>query len=168
MKQTKKQNKLTMTFLSKMAIVLLMLLPINARSQTPDNDNIWDYLMHDVKIRYVYALNFNAYLPRPRFGSEIKKRSEQPIIIKGFFLPVDVTNSISVLSYYPMNMCFFCTGTGIETVIELHVKQGEERKFNRLKTDNYIEVKGALELNEKDFTRLIYILNDVELVRIIK
>lgn len=131
-------------------------------------ENVWGTLMADVKIRYVYALKYGAYLPKPKFGNELKQLDEKEIIVKGFFLPVDVTGNVYVISYNPMNMCFFCTGSGIETIIEINVNDEYIAKFKRLKADNYIKVKGVLKLNGDDYEHLVYILNDVELIEIIK
>jgi hypothetical protein len=130
--------------------------------------NIWETFLNDVNIKYVYAINYDIYLPKPKFGKELKKLDGKEITVKGFYLPVDVTGNISVVSYNPMNMCFFCTGSGIETIIEINVADEHLSKFKKLKTDNYIAVKGILELNRNDYDHLIYILNEVELVETIK
>lgn len=107
-------------------------------------------------------------LPKPKFGKELKKLQGQTISVKGFFLPLDITGNVFVLSYNPMNMCFFCTGDGLQTIIELNVLPEHFKKFKRLKTDDYFEVKGKLKLNSNDYKHLIYILDEVEFVKLIK
>jgi hypothetical protein len=136
--------------------------------QIGTKDNVWEVLLNEVKIKYVYAVNYGTYLPKPKFRKELKQLDGKEIILKGFFLPVDVTGSVFVLSYNPMNMCFFCTGSGIETILEMNVKADQVNKFKRLKTDDYIKVKGVLKLNGNDFKHLVYILNNVELIEIIE
>ena len=86
----------------------------------------------------------------------------QNITLRGFFMPVDMTSNVYVLSYNPTNMCFFCNGAGIETIVELNPKQEDLRNFKRLEADNYFEVKGRLRLNADDYEHLIYILDEVE------
>lgn len=137
-------------------------------AQNLSNDKAWDLLLNDVKIKYFYSLNYDALLPKPKFGEELKKLNGQSIIVRGFFLPVDITGNVFVLSYNPMNMCFFCTGDGLQTIIELNVLPEHLQRFKRLKTDNYFEVKGKLKLNADNFEHLIYILDDVEFVKLIK
>jgi hypothetical protein len=137
-------------------------------AQTPKPDKVWNLLLKDVKIRYLYSLTYDTYLPRPKFGKDLKLLDEKEISIKGFFLPVDVTGSVFVLSYNPMISCFFCTGSGIETIIEINPKEEQIKQFKKLATDNYIQVKGKLRLNAKDYEHLVYVLDNVELVKIIK
>ena len=137
-------------------------------AQTPKPDKVWDLLLKDVKIRYLYSLTYDTYLPRPKFGKDLKLLDGKEISIKGFFLPVDVTGSVFVLSYNPMISCFFCTGSGIETIIEINPKEEQIKQFKKLATDNYIQLKGKLRLNAKDYEHLVYVLDNVELVKIIK
>ncbi len=137
-------------------------------AQSPGENNIWDNLFGDVKMKYVYSSYYETYLPKPRFGSSLEALEGKEITLKGFFLPVDVTGDVFVVSYNPMNMCFFCTGSGIESIIEVNVRDEQLRHFGKLKADNYIKVKGILHLNVDDFEHLIYILNKAELVEVIK
>lgn len=137
-------------------------------AQKLSNDKVWDLLLNDVKFRYIYSIKYDALLPRPKFSKELKKIDGQSITVKGFFLPVDVTGNVFVLSYNPMNMCFFCTGEGLQTIIELNVLPEHLKRFNRLKTDNYFEVRGTLRLNTNLSEHLLYILDDVEFVKLIK
>ena len=157
--------------MKKLSILLslcLCVISIAAIAQVKTPSNIWETLLNDVKIKYVYAANYKTYLPWPKFGDELKKLDGTEIPINGFFLPVDVTGSVFVISYNPMNMCFFCTGSGIETIVEINAPSEHIDKFKRLKTDNYIRVKGTLQLNKNDFEHLVYILNNAELIEIIK
>jgi len=153
----------------RLVLIILTLLALSgSNAQNQSSDDAWDLLLNDVKIRYVYALNYDTYLPRPKFGKELKQWDSKEITIKGFFLPVDVTGSVFVISYNPMKSCFFCDGSGIETILEINPKEAQITKFKNLKTDNYIEVKGQLHLNAKNYEHLVYVLNDVELIRVIK
>ena len=147
-------------------IIILTTFSLNARNQS--KYNVWNLLLNDVKIKYIYSLKYDALLPKPKFGKELKKLEGQTITIQGFFLPVDITGNIFVLSYYPMNMCFFCTGDGLQTIIELNVLPEHLQRFKRLKTDNYFEIEGKLKLNADNYEHLIYILDEVKFVKLIK
>lgn len=149
-------------------LLLTIVVQINLSAQTSKTNDAWDLLLNDVKVRFLYSITYNTYLPRPKFGKELKQLNGAEITVKGFFLPVDVTGSVFVLSYNPMNTCFFCTGSGIETIIELNPKDDHIKKFKNLKTDNYIQVEGTLKLNAKDYEHLVYVLDNVELVKVIK
>ena len=139
---------------------------LNAQNLT--NDKVWDLLLNDVKIRYFYSLKYDALFPKPKFGKELKKINGQTITIRGFFLPVDITGNVFVLSYNPMNTCFFCTGDGLQTIIELNPLPEHLQRLKRLKTDNYFEIKGKLKLNADNYEHLIYIMDEVEFVKLIK
>lgn len=132
------------------------------------NNEEWNILLNDVRMRYRYSVEYNTFLQVPRFGNTLKQMDEQEIVLRGFFLPADVTGDAFVLSHVPMQMCFFCAGAGIESVVEIHSVVSHNIRFRRLSTDDFIEVKGRLRLNQDDLDHLIYILEDAELVRIIR
>lgn len=149
-----------------LSVFIVTAFSLNA--QNLSNDKVWELLLNDVKIKYFYSLKYDALLPKPKFGEKLKTLNGQSITVRGFFLPVDITGNVFVLSYNPMNMCFFCTGDGLQTIIELNVLPEHLQRFKRLKTDNYFEVKGKLKLNADNYEHLIYILDDVEFVKLIK
>lgn len=153
--------------------VLLLFLSLTLLADPPDpeghyTDKTWDVLLNDVKMRYRYSIEYNAFVSVPRFGSRLQEMDGQEITLRGFFLPADVTGEAFVLSYVPMQMCFFCAGAGIESVVELHSIVTHQIRFRRLNTDDFIEVRGRLRLNRDDIDHLIYILEDAQLVKIHK
>lgn len=132
------------------------------------NNKEWNILLNDVRMRYRYSIEYNTFLQVPRFGNTLKQMDGQEITLRGFFLPADVTGDAFVLSHVPMQMCFFCAGAGIESVVEIHSIVTHTIRFRRLSTDDFIEVKGRLRLNQENLDHLIYILEDAELVKVIK
>jgi hypothetical protein len=128
----------------------------------------WDILLNDVEVKHHYSEKYNALVPKPQFGSKLQEMNGKIITIRGFSLPVNVTGDVFVLSFNPSNRCFFCSGAGIESVIELNPKKEQVYHLKRLKTDDYHEVKGKLRLNATDYDHLIYILDEVEFVELIK
>lgn len=132
------------------------------------NNEQWNILLNDVRMRYRYSVEYNTFMQVPRFGSTLKALEGKEIVLRGFFLPADVTGNTFVLSHVPMQMCFFCSGAGIESVVELHSLVTHNIRFRRLSTDDFIEVKGKLRLNQDNLDHLIYILEDAELLGVIK
>jgi len=143
-----------------------------AASNPPDpekhfTDKTWEVLLTDVRMRYRFSVEHNSFVQVPRFGNTLKALEGTEIVLQGFFLPADVTGDAFVLSFVPMQMCFFCAGSGIETVVELHASVSHQARFRRLNTDDFIEVRGRLKLNPNDLDHLIYILEDAELMRVV-
>jgi len=128
------------------------------------NNETWNILLSDVKMRYRFSVDYGTFMQVPRFGESLKELEGQEITLRGFFLPTDVTGDSFVLSHVPMQMCFFCSGAGIETVIELQSLPTHVIRFRRLSTDDFIEVKGTLKLNTDDLDHLIYILEDAAFI----
>lgn len=152
-------------------IYILFFLLLSAQQfsaqNTPKADP-WNLLLNDVKVKYSFSFQYNGLIPKPKFGSKLQELNGKQISIQGFFLPVDLTGDVFVLSYNPMSSCFFCNGSGIQTIVELSPAEGQEQRLKRLKTDNFFEVKGKLKLNTNDYTHLIYILENAEFVRLVR
>ena len=96
----------------------------------------------------------------PVFSDDIKSMEGKDIIIKGYIIPVEGYKSHKefIFSAFPYSMCFFCGGAGPETVMEVFAKEKVEY------TAEQIALRGKLELNATDINRLMYILNDAEIV----
>ena len=143
--------------------VLFLLFAVN--SIQAQQEVSW-YTLSDVKWVKAFFPKLDDYYDFPKFGKKIKQLDNQQITIKGFYVPIDATGKIFALSSSPSSMCFFCNGGGIETVMEMIKKRGTNWKH--LKTDQFIEVKGRLKLNVNDVDHLMYVLENAELVQIIK
>jgi len=65
------------------------------------------------------------------------------ITVRGYFLDLGADSTWYMLSRFPFENCFFCTGVGPETVIELGEFQNAKSKF---KTDDIVTVTGTLYL----------------------
>lgn len=130
-----------------------------APSQAPSqeeielSEDIWRLLL---KVKYSY--NKNYYIPK--FDEKIKALDGKIITVRGFMYPLDETiqHEFFMLSYYPINICFFCGGAGPESVIEVNAK-----KPIRLK-EKPLTLRGKLKLNYHDKERLFFILLGAEVV----
>ena len=103
------------------------------------------------------------YVDKPVFSKEIKELDKKSISIQGYIIPLEgyEGQTYFVFSKFPYNMCFFCGGAGPETVMEVETKKGKDIKY----TSKMITIKGKLKLNDDNVDRLMYILEDAELVK---
>jgi len=97
---------------------------------------------------------------KPVFSDEIKALDGKTVEVHGFIIPTEGYKSHTefILSAYPYTMCFFCGGAGPETVMEVTAKTPV--KFS----NDAIDLRGTLRLNATDINRLMYFLEDAELV----
>lgn len=105
------------------------------------------------------ADNLGEY-DKPIFGPETKSLNGKVVSLPGYIVPFEggVTSDHFMFSSMPLNACFFCGVGGPETVIEVYMKE----KITY--TEKPMEVRGVLKLNDKDPDKMIYILEQAELV----
>ena len=110
----------------------------------------------DVKYEKSYDEYGEIYVPK--FGDEVKEMNGKVVSIKGFIIPFEgmFEPTHIIVSSLPIASCFFCGGSGPETVAEAYLK--EEVKY----TAKPVTVTGRLELNDTDYDQLMYILKDAE------
>jgi hypothetical protein len=120
---------------------------------------VWNTLQK-ISWKYFYDETLGFDVSQPIFGEEIKALDGKEVIIKGFILPVDTDGDYMVLSALPMSQCFFCGGAGPETVMEVALSK------NKNLLNKEVTLKGKLKLNKDDFLKLIYKLENVELVSV--
>jgi len=144
-----------MNKLNGFSLYLLMnvffLLANQAHAQKEIN---WDMLA-DVKYDYAYNETFNQWIGTPTFSPELQDLNGKQVEISGYILPMDVEGDYYVLSAFPYVSCFFCGGAGMESVMELKLKNNNV-KFGM---DEHRTFKGTFKLNEKDF-ELTYTLEE--------
>ncbi len=143
--------------------IVIILVCGTARAQ---QDIDWQTLA-DIKWIPTYVAEYDDYYNMPKFSKKVKDLDGKEVFAKGFYVPVDATGTMFALSAYPSSMCFFCNGAGLESVIEVVPKKGESA-LKHVATDKYIQIKGKLKLNQKEADHLMYILEETELVKIIK
>lgn len=122
-------------------------------------ENTWKTLGKiSFKKQYDELMGFKVDVPV--FSEDIKNLNGREVTIKGYIIPVEGYKSHKefIFSAFPYNMCFFCGGAGPETVMEVMAKNPVEY------TAEQVTLKGKLELNDSDINRLMYALNEAELV----
>jgi len=146
-------------------LLCVIYLPVNVQQPQPQTVS-WD-MLKDVTWSQKYMASLSGYYQMPEFGRQIEFLDNRPIMIQGFYVPVDVEGTIFALSETPSYMCFFCGVGGIESVMEIFVKKGHH-DLKRVRTDRYIQVKGIFSINRDDPEHLMYLLKDAELVKVVR
>ncbi len=137
----------------------MILIFISCLFQTPNSG--WE-LLSLVEINKEYDEFVGAEIDKPIFPDKLKFQEGKKIIVDGFMIPLEqeAEQDYFVLSRFPYQSCFFCGGTGPETVIEVFSK--EEFSF----TDDRIRVEGELELNDDNPLQLFYVLRNSKILEL--
>ena len=133
--------------------VWLIVCSLTSFSQFDDSAENWK-TMADVK--YETAQDEYGEIYVPKFGDDVKKMEGKEVSLKGFIIPFEgmFEPKHIILSSLPIAACFFCGGSGPETVAEAYLN--EEIKY----TSKPVTVTGKLTLNNTDYDQLMYILKD--------
>ncbi len=117
------------------------------------SSTIWSALA-DVK----FKLRDDFYLPQ--FGPNARALHGKTVEVVGYIYPFETTRWTKhfALSSLPLSACFFCGVGGPESVVEV------EAKLPVKQTDKPIRVRGTLILNALDTERMIYILQNGEII----
>ncbi|WP_299901688.1 hypothetical protein [uncultured Aquimarina sp.] len=109
-----------------------------------------------VTFRNVYNVNYDDYFLKPTFDTSVEALEGTKIKLTGYFLDFSSEDDqFLLLSRNPMSSCFFCGGSGPESVVEVIFKNN-----TKYKTDQIVEIIGVLELNDDDVDHCNYILRD--------
>lgn len=142
-----------------MSKLILIILSFICASSFAQNDNLWKTLAKvEIEKKFDETLNFE--IDYPTFSEEVKKLNGQTIELQGWMIPLEELQGETyfVLSSLPFANCFFCGGAGPETVAEVFSK-------NKIKyTEKRITVRGKLKINADDPMKLMYILQEAEIV----
>ncbi|WP_259016160.1 DUF3299 domain-containing protein [Emticicia fluvialis] len=116
--------------------------------------------LQDVRFKKKFNKQENMFFLYPEFGERVKALEGKVILIRGYMIPVDPAENVFVLSANPMAACFFCGGSGPESIIQLKLKQPR-----RFATDEIWTVKGILKLNIDNVEELNYVLQNTEPIK---
>lgn len=146
--------------------LLLLLLLLISSVMTAQQPVTWQKLA-EIRWKTAYDPISETYYDIPHHNTTIKELNGKEIAIQGFYVPIDAEGKYFALSATPSSMCFFCNVGGIETVMEIIVKKGHN-DLKRIQADKFIELKGRFRLNMEYNEHLMYILEDAELVKVVK
>ncbi len=95
----------------------------------------------------------------PVINSTLKAKNKKPIIMSGFIIPID--NKTYALSKNVFASCFFCGQAGPETIMGIKFKNPDMR----LKTDQYVTLKGTFRYNDSDVDDWIYHIENTVIIK---
>ena len=112
-----------------------------------------------VKSETKFFKNEGVYVVTPKFDQKIKSLEGMYFSLRGYYIPTEVhSDKWIVMSKVPMSQCFFCGGSGPESIAMINFK-GKAPKF---KTDQIITVRGKLRLNDSNLDELNFILDELD------
>lgn len=149
----------TNSALTKYYLVLAMLVLLSSSQAPPAR--LWE-LFSTTKFTEKLNKKYGLYFFYPDFNQKLKALEGKTVELQGFYIPLDMQQkSTIILSKYPMAECFFCGGSGPESVAVAHLKNLPSRK---LKMDQIITVRGILQLNADDVEEMTFIINQAEII----
>lgn len=102
------------------------------------------------------------YFLYPAFPPELKALEGKEVELRGFHIPLEISDTkMIIVSKFPMAECFFCGGSGPESVAVIYLR---EKTSKRLKMDDIIRISGQLVLNENDVDELNFIIKDAKII----
>ncbi len=87
------------------------------------------------------------------FRKNMAELEGEEVLLNGYFLALDGSKSVYMLSKNPMASCFFCGNGGPETIVELQFSNPP-----KFKTDDIVSIAGRLKLNADDPEHCYYII----------
>lgn len=117
----------------------------------------WE-MLQDVEYQKKWNKDYQMDIMYPSFGKDIKKYAGKEMYITGFLIPLNIEAGLYAVSKNNYASCFFCGKSGPESVVSLKFKT----KPKRYKTDEYLTMKGTLELNDSNIGDFIYIFRNTE------
>lgn len=134
---------------------LAILLSLFVSAQFDDSSKNWKTL---ADVKYEKSQDEYGEIYVPKFGDDVQEMNGKTVSLKGFIIPFEgmFEPKHIIISSIPIAACFFCGGSGPETVAEAYLK--EEVKY----TAKPVTVTGRLVLNDTDYDQLMYILEDAE------
>lgn len=120
----------------------------------------WETLA-DVNFKTKFNKQYQMDFMYPVFGKLTKPLNKKELSITGYMIPLNVKQGLYAISRNPYAACFFCGQSGPESVISLKFAV----KPRRYKTDEFLTMKGTMELNDTNVNDFIYIFQQTEEVK---
>jgi hypothetical protein len=143
------------------AVLIIFCSPLISKAQKNEYKGfpslVWPKLYN---VTYVKARDTNGEYEKPVFSAPVKLLAGKAITLPGYIVPFEngLKSSSFMLSSLPLNACFFCGVGGPESVVEVHLKK--EITYN----EKPIEVKGVLKLNDTNPDKMMYVLENAEII----
>ena len=134
--------------------IIILLIGLSSVVSFAQRKITWDDLAK-VKYEEKYFPDYGEYFLYPDFSDSVQALNGTKITVTGFFLDMDPSGQIFILSKGPLSSCFFCGVGGPETAIELRFNKKPDFHMNDI-----VSVTGTLRLNKEDVEHFNYILTD--------
>lgn len=133
--------------------ILFFIASFFLKAQFIDSGKNWETF---ADVGYEKGMDEYGEIYVPKFGEKVRKMEGQQVSLSGYIIPFEgmFEPKHVILSSMPIAACFFCGGSGPETVAEAYLK--EETKY----TAKLVTITGKLVLNNTDYDQLMYILED--------
>lgn len=120
----------------------------------------WNNLAYVTKTK-TFDENYGIEIETLTPGIIAQQMHGKEISVKGYIIPLTgkISQSHFMFSRYPQNMCFFCGKAGPESAMQVFMKNNEELPF----TQEKINIKGTLVINNDEASGLLYTLQNAEL-----
>jgi hypothetical protein len=140
-------------------LVALMLIVLNANAQS--KSDVWNEFAR-TKFDPKYDEKLKEYFFAPAFSTSLKKMEGKEIALTGFYVPFSAEEGdYIIISRVPMSQCFFCGGSGPESIAEVYFLTPQ----TRFKVDDVLNVRGKLKLNAEDPEHVNFIVTEAVLVK---
>lgn len=144
--------------MKKIFLILSVLVSTYAFCQNEATTNWWS--LARIKIQYKFSKEHNTYLYVPVMDERATALDGKDFTLKGYFLPFDMPGGEIIISENPYSSCFFCGGSGPESIVEVKLRTAS----SNFEVDEIITVRGKLKINGTDPDHSIFILEDAEVV----
>jgi len=121
----------------------------------------WSDLSEGIVLEPVKSNNLIPEFREAVFSLEMAALEGKEVVLTGYFLILDGSQSTYLLSMNPMASCFFCGNGGPETIVELQFSEKPTYKM-----DDLLFVVGELELNEDDPNHCYYTLKNADTFKV--
>lgn len=144
---------------NKLILAFLMLFGVLCSELKAQDENAWQ-MFEKVEFKDIYVEKYFSYASLPDPETPYTKEIDgKKLTIKGHYIPV--MGDIIIVSKYPYANCFFCGGAGLESIVEVRLKNGKNPNFD---TDQKLEVTGTLKVNTTDWQQVGFILEEAEII----
>lgn len=131
----------------------------NTALLTSKSEPVTWQVLKDVTYVVKYNKQFRMDYKYPVFGKNVKSIEGKELFIKGYVIPLDVSQGYYALSRFPYSSCYFCGKSGPESVISLKFAV----KPKKIKLDAIKTMQGVMYLNDSDPMDFIYIFKETEI-----
>lgn len=139
-----------------LALWLSLCVSVAATAQTKGS---WD-LFEKATFQEKYIEEYFSYATLLEENNYSRSLDGQEITLGGHYIPV-MDEDIIILSKYAYANCFFCGGAGLESVVEVRMKDDPPRTFE---LDEKLTFRGKLRINTTEWEFVSFILEDAVLI----